>query len=79
MRLSSEKTGDLERADNWKERFHHLQLNHSMHNYLRITRIRKCLGEMQLEHLKAPFVRYVLFEIILEQTLKKIKLSEQLH
>ena len=48
IRLSDEKTGDLERADNWKERFHHL--NHSMHNYLRITRILKCLGEMQLEH-----------------------------
>ena len=65
--MTDEKTGDLGRADNWKERFCHL--NRSMHNYLRITRILKCLGEMQLEHLKAPFVRYVLHEIITEQTL----------
>ena len=67
MRLKDERTGEVERAENWKERFSHL--NRSMHNYLRITRILKCLGEMKLEHLKPPFVRYVLYEIISEQTL----------
>ena len=67
LKMTDEKTGELGRADNWKERFCHL--NRSMHNYLRITRILKCLGEMQLEHLKAPFVRYILYEIISEQTL----------
>ena len=67
LEMTDEKTGALGRAKNWEERFRHL--NHSMHNYLRITRILKCLGEMKLEHLKAPFVRYVLYEIISEQTL----------
>ena len=67
LKMTDEKTGELDRAENWKERFHHL--NHSMHNYQHITRILKCLGEMKLEHLKAPFVRYVLYEIISEQTL----------
>ena len=57
----------MERADNWQDRFHHL--NHSMHNYLRITRILKCLGEFRYEHLKAPFVRFVLHEAIMERTL----------
>ena len=52
--MTDEKTGKLGRADNWKERFCHL--NHSMYNYLRIIRILKCLGEMHLGHLKAPFV-----------------------
>ena len=59
--------GELERAANWKNRFRHL--NHSMHNYLRITRILKCLGEFGYEHLKAPFVRFVLHEAIVERTL----------
>jgi len=59
--------GELERADNWRERFRHL--NYSMHNYLRITRILKCLGELGFEHYKAPFVRFVLQEAIVERTL----------
>lgn len=46
-----------------------------MHNYLRITRILKCLGEFDYEHLKAPFVRFVLREAIVEKTLKNTKNS----
>ncbi|KAL5480038.1 hypothetical protein EMCRGX_G023653 [Ephydatia muelleri] len=67
MKLKYRNTGEIERADNWKERFHHL--NHSSHNYLRITRILKCLGEMEYEYLKAPFLRFVLHEAIVEGTL----------
>ena len=66
-------TGELERAENWKSRFQHL--NRSMHNYLRITRILKSLGEFKYEHLKAPFVRFVLHEAIVEGTLKNTKNS----
>ena len=65
--------GELERAENWQSRFRHL--NHSMHNYLRITHILKYLGEFDYEHLKAPFVRFVLHEAIVEQTLKNAKNS----
>ncbi len=46
-------------------------MNHSMHNYLRITRILKCLGEFVYEHLKAPFIRFVLREAIVERTLPR--------
>ncbi|XP_065902215.1 opioid growth factor receptor-like protein 1 isoform X2 [Dysidea avara] len=67
MRLKDDKTGEVERADNWKERFSHL--NHYTRNHLRITRILKCLGEMEYEHLKSPFIQFVLNEIIVEQTL----------
>jgi len=61
--------GELERADHWKDRFRHL--NHSMHNYLRITRILKSLGEFQYEHFKGPFVRFVLHEAIVKRTLTR--------
>ena len=66
-------SGELERAHNWKLRFQHL--DHSMHNYLRITRILKCLGEFKYEHLKAPFVQFVLHEAIVTQTLKNTLIS----
>ena len=36
-----------------------------MHNYLWITRILKCLGEMGLEHYKVPFLRFMLLEAII--------------
>ena len=42
-----------------------------MHNYMRITRILKCLGEFGYEHLKAPFIRFVLQEAIVEGTLSR--------
>lgn len=61
--------GELERADHWKDRFRHL--NHSMHNYLRITRILKSLGEFEYEHFKGPFVRFVLHEAIVKRTLTR--------
>ena len=62
--------GELERAAHWSERFNHL--NGSMHNYLRITRILKCLGEFKYEHLKYPFIRFVLHEAIVEKTLFRV-------
>ena len=34
-----------------------------MHNYLRITRILKCLGELDYEHLQAPFVQFCVSEV----------------
>ena len=55
-------TGDVTRSDNWRERFAHF--NSSFHNHMRITRILKSLGELGYEHLKAPFVRFVLREAI---------------
>lgn len=43
----------------------HLHAFSSMHNYLRITRILKCLGEMGLEHYKMPFLEFILHEAII--------------
>ena len=41
---------------------HHLSTQGSPHNYLRISRILKCLSEMGLEHLSAGFLLHVLNE-----------------
>ena len=40
-------------------------LNTSIHNQQRITRILKCLGELEYEHLKPPLLRFILKEAIL--------------
>ncbi|XP_078334785.1 uncharacterized protein LOC111125887 isoform X5 [Crassostrea virginica] len=67
MELSDKTTGEIRRAENWRDRFHHL--NRSYHNYLRITRILKFLGEFGYEHYKRPFVEFVLQEAIKKETL----------
>jgi Opioid growth factor receptor (OGFr) conserved region len=41
---------------------HHLSTQGSSHNYLRISRILKCLSEMGLEHLNTGFLLHVLNE-----------------
>mmetsp|Transcript_6467 Transcript_6467/g.7023 ORF Transcript_6467/g.7023 Transcript_6467/m.7023 type:complete len:324 (-) Transcript_6467:110-1081(-) len=62
LKLVDEKTGEIARADHWKPRFGHL--NHSFHNYLRITRILKSLGETGFEHFKKPFLDLMITEVI---------------
>jgi len=62
MALVDQTTGKIDRnPDNWKSRYQNL--NSSFHNYLRITRILKCLGEMDLEHYKRAFCEHILKEI----------------
>ncbi|XP_052270337.1 opioid growth factor receptor-like protein 1 isoform X1 [Dreissena polymorpha] len=70
MKLDNDQDGNIVRADNWEDRFHHL--NRSFHNYLRITRILKCLGEFGYERLKANFVKFVLHEGLVEETLPNL-------
>ncbi|KAK3581552.1 hypothetical protein CHS0354_031892 [Potamilus streckersoni] len=70
MKLGDDESGKIERAENWEERFKHL--NRSFHNYLRITRILKCLGELRYEHLKKPFIKFILQEAIVEETLPNL-------
>ncbi|CAF3433526.1 unnamed protein product [Rotaria sp. Silwood1] len=69
FKLIDKKTGEIDRlsGDSYKSRFHNL--NTSSHNYLRITRILKCLGEFDYEYLKFPFLEQILREIIIENTL----------
>ncbi|KAF8903124.1 opioid growth factor receptor conserved region-domain-containing protein [Gymnopilus junonius] len=63
MHLVSEETGLVGRAlppRNYAARYYNLV--RSSHNYLRISRILKCLSEMELERLNAGFLLHVLNE-----------------
>ncbi|KAK9541959.1 hypothetical protein VZT92_001967 [Zoarces viviparus] len=68
-----DKSGNVARAPNWQERFQHL--NESQHNYLRITRILKSLGELGYEAFKAPLVRLFLEEALCHNTLPNMQHS----
>ncbi|KAM4622691.1 opioid growth factor receptor isoform 2-T2 [Discoglossus pictus] len=73
IRLLNEKTGEVERADNWQDRFGNL--NYHSHNNLRITRILKCLGELGFQHFQAPLVRFFLTETLCNYSLSNVKSS----
>ncbi|XP_020509986.1 opioid growth factor receptor-like protein 1 [Labrus bergylta] len=68
-----DKSGSVARAPNWQERFQHL--NESQHNYLRVTRILKSLGELGYEAFKAPLVRLFLQESLYHNTLPNMQHS----
>lgn len=68
-----DKSGNVSRAPNWQQRFRHL--NESQHNYLRITRILKSLGELGYEAFKAPLVRLFLEESLCHNTLPNMQHS----
>jgi hypothetical protein len=73
MKLKDQETGELERSENYVSRYRNL--NTSGHNYLRITRILKSLGELGFEHLKFPFLAFVADEIWTNGQLKNCKSS----
>ena len=41
----------------------------SKHNFRRITRIIKCLGELGLDHLQTPFVMFLMEEVMVHRTI----------
>jgi len=61
MRLVDRATGQVSRSLNYKERYDNL--NRNSHNYLRITRILKCLGELGFAHLQYGFLRHIFSEL----------------
>ncbi|XP_058620510.1 opioid growth factor receptor isoform X2 [Onychostoma macrolepis] len=73
IQLLNRESGEVKRAENWRERFANLERN--MHNNLRITRILKSLGELGFEHFQAPLVRFFLEETLIRKTLSSVKRS----
>lgn len=71
LKLLDEANGAVEKAPHWEIRF--LNLNRSLHNSMRITRILKSLGEVGLEHLKYPLVEFLLKQVLKEQTLFRLQ------
>ncbi|XP_047663020.1 opioid growth factor receptor isoform X1 [Tachysurus fulvidraco] len=73
IQLTDRETGEVRRAENWRERFTNLERN--MHNNLRITRILKSLGELGFEHYQAPLVHFFLEETLVKKNLSSVKRS----
>ncbi|XP_068450646.1 opioid growth factor receptor-like [Clinocottus analis] len=71
IKLCDEKTGEVDRASNWKDRFNNL--NRESHNNLRITRILKCLGILGYPHYQAPLVLFFLEETLVHGELPGVK------
>jgi len=71
--LKNPQTGELERSSNYIGRFRNL--NWSSHNYLRITRILKSLGELGFEHMKKNIVAKFIEECFVTEALPNIKRS----
>jgi hypothetical protein len=68
--LKDKKTGELARSEFWEERYKFL--DNSSHNYLRITRILKCLGLTGLEHMKKQFIKHYLYEVLEEKHMQNV-------
>jgi len=60
MEIQDSDTGLLRRSTSYHDRYRHLA--GSFHNYLRISRILKCLSEIGFEWLNAGFILHVLNE-----------------
>lgn len=74
MQIKDAATGEVERIEpKWKARYAHL--NSSFHNYLRITRILKSLGEFGYEHYKVAWLDFFIKEIYENQTLANCRKS----
>lgn len=67
FKLVDEASGAVARADNWKPRFHNLSW--SSHNWLRVTRILKSLGELGFEHYKLPWLLAICEEVFVTRAL----------
>ncbi|KAK3512926.1 hypothetical protein QTP70_028993 [Hemibagrus guttatus] len=73
IQLVNEDTGEVRRAENWREQFENL--NRNTHNNLRITRILKCLGLLGFKHYQAPLVHFFLVETLVNERLPRVKKS----
>ncbi|KAF8229690.1 hypothetical protein L208DRAFT_1401682 [Tricholoma matsutake] len=76
MRLVSAKMGLLDRSEDFSDRYKNLV--YSGHNYLRISRILKCLSEFGLEHLNLGFLLHVLCEQSESNQLNKDRLRDSM-
>uniref|UniRef100_A0A6B2LB66 Opioid growth factor receptor (OGFr) conserved domain-containing protein n=1 Tax=Arcella intermedia TaxID=1963864 RepID=A0A6B2LB66_9EUKA len=63
-RLKDQETGEIERhPEKWKKQYRNLEQH--PHNFLRITRILKCLGEFDLEHYQRQFLEHFIKDIFI--------------
>jgi len=72
-KLDNEETGAVSRTDNYRHRFSNL--SHSSHNWLRVTRILKSLGELGFEHYKLPWLMAICNEVFVTKELANCQRS----
>ena len=77
MTLADRSSGRLERGANWASRYANLE--ESRHNFLRITRILKFLGEMGLVRLQVGFVEHILHEMAENHVLLSLQRSAHVY
>lgn len=75
--LLDENTGELARSGNYRERFNNL--NRNTHNFLRISRIIKCLEIFNYSHLTVHLVKFFITEIVQEGNLPACRSSCMLY
>eukprot|EP00063_Salmo_salar_P013980 XP_013988815.1 PREDICTED: opioid growth factor receptor-like isoform X1 [Salmo salar] len=73
IQLSNDTTGEVQRANNWRNRFDNMDRH--THNNLRITRILKCLVTLGFPHYQAPLVHFFLEETLVKGNLYNVKES----
>jgi hypothetical protein len=61
LQLIDSETGEVFRCKRWRAGLGNLA--DSSHNWLRVTRILKCLGEFGLEHYKKPLLEHLIKEM----------------
>jgi len=71
--ILNKETLEIERSNSYVSRFRNLST--SSHNYLRITRILKCLGICGLEKYKKGFLKTIITEIFKNKELEETKSS----
>jgi hypothetical protein len=71
--LVDEATGAVRRAENYRGRFQNLC--NSSHNWLRVTRILKSLGELGFEHFKLPWLLEITNQVFVTRELSKCQRS----
>jgi hypothetical protein len=69
--LLNNVTGELARSANYVDRFNNLQTN--THNYLRISRLLKSMGELDLESLKFGFLKFFANEVYVNNQISNCK------
>ena len=63
-------TGAVSRNSDYRNRYSNLNMRG--HNFLRITRILKCLGEVGLEHFKLPWLKHLATEMFVHKKLLRM-------
>lgn len=71
--LVDEASGSVRRAENFQGRFQNL--SNSSHNWLRVTRIFKSLGELGFEHYKLPWLLEITNQVFVTRSLAKCQRS----